>query len=290
MAAQVELYQGDCLALLPTLSDKSVDMVLCDLPYGTTQNKWDILIPFDQLWKQYSRVVKDNGAIVLFGSQPFTSYMIMSNQKQFRYSLVWEKNKFSDFLNAKRKPMKTNEDIVVFYKKQPTYNPQYTYGEPYKRWNTQTAVDSQTNYGKFKNNVAESKDGKRLPTTVLRFNRHERPEHPTQKPVDLCEYLIKTYSNEGDTILDNCMGSGTTGVACVNLKRRFIGMEMDPTYFGIAQRRIDEAHALLNAPPEEVESPKKKIKKVSKKNQVNVADVANETDVADTTNKVEMVV
>ena len=230
---------GDCMTEMPKLlKDKSVDLILCDLPYGMTKNQWDVVIPFDALWKEYNRVIKDNGAIVLFGSQPFTSLLITSNTRMFRYCLVWEKNKFSDFLNAKRKPMKTNEDIAVFYKKQPTYNPQYWYSTPYKRWNTQEAVDKQSNYGSHKENVAESADGRRLPTTVLKFNRVERPSHPTEKPVDLLEWLIRTYSNEGDLVLDNCMGVGSTGVACVNTKRRFVGMELDKKYFDIAQARL----------------------------------------------------
>ena len=229
-----ELIHGDCLIEMPKIADKSIDMILCDLPYGMTKNNWDIIIPFDKLWQEYDRIIKDDGAIVLFGSQPFTSLMITSNLKNFRYCLVWEKNKFSDFLNAKRKPMKTNEDIAIFYKKQPIYNPQYWYSTPYKRWNTQEAVDKQTNYGSHKENVVESKDGKRLPTTVLKFNRIERPQHPTQKPVDLLEWLIKTYTNEGNLVLDNCMGVGSSGIACKNLKRNFIGIELELKYYNIA--------------------------------------------------------
>lgn len=236
----ITLMQGDCLELMKQLPDKSVDMVLCDLPYGITKNKWDKTIPLNLLWQQYGRIVKPNTVVALFGNQPFTSHLVLSNENIFRYALVWEKNKFSDFLNAKRKPMKTNEDICIFYKKQPTYNPQYGRGEKYVRWNTQKAVDRQTNYGKHKSNIAQS-DGKRLPTTVLRFNRVERPIHPTQKPTDLLEWLIKTYTNEGETVLDNCMGSGSTGVACVNTNRNFIGMELDPQYFEIAKKRIEEA-------------------------------------------------
>lgn len=215
----------------------AVDMILCDLPYGVTKNKWDVVIPFEELWKQYNRVIKDNGAIVLFGSQPFTTLLISSNMKMFRYTLVWEKNKFSDFLNAKRKPMKTNEDICIFYKKQPTYNAQYWYSTPYERWNKQEAVNKQTNYGKHKENVARS-DGKRLPTTVLKFDRVERPQHPTQKPVALLEWLINTYSNEGEVVMDSCMGAGSAGVACVNTKRDFIGIEKDDKYFEVATRNI----------------------------------------------------
>ena len=234
---KISLYQGDCLDIMDNIDSKSIDLIVCDLPYGVTRNKWDIVIPFDKLWKHYNRIIKDNGAIILFGSQPFTTLLISSNMKYFRYSLVWEKNKFSDFLNAKRKPMKTNEDICLFYKKQPTYNIQYWYSTPYTRWNTQGAVDKQTNYGKHKKNVAKS-DGKRLPTTVLRYNRVERPKHPTQKPVDLIEWLIKSYSNENDIVLDNCMGIGSTGKAAKNLNRNFIGIELDDDYFKLANEFI----------------------------------------------------
>jgi len=234
----IQLINGDCIVEMKKIKDKSIDMILCDLPYGMTKNSWDVVIPFDNLWTEYNRIIKDNGAIVLFGSQPFTSIMITSNLQMFRYSLVWEKNKFSDFLNCRRKPMKTNEDIAIFYKKQPTYNPQYWYSTPYTRWNTQTAVDKQTNYGSHKENYAESTDGRRLPTSVLKFNRIERPLHPTQKPVDLLEWLIRTYSNNGDIVLDNCMGVGSTGVACKNINRRFIGIELDKKYYDIAGERI----------------------------------------------------
>ena len=218
----INLFKGDCLIEMAQIKSGSIDMI------------------FDKLWEHYNRIIKDNGAVILFGSQPFTSLMITSNLKNFRYCLVWEKNKykFSDFLNAKRKPMKTNEDIAIFYKKQPTYNPQYWYSTPYTRWNTQSAVDKQTNYGTHKENFVESLDGKRLPTTVLKFNRIERPKHPTQKPVDLLEWLIKTYSNEGELVLDNCMGVGSTGVACKNLKRSFIGIELNDVYFDIANGLI----------------------------------------------------
>lgn len=232
-----KIYNGDCIVIMKDIPDKSIDMILCDLPYGMTKNRWDVIIPFDILWNEYNRIIKDNGAIVLFGSQPFTSLLITSNLKMFRYSLVWEKNKFSDFLNAKRKPMKTNEDIAVFYKKQPVYNPQYSYSTPYTRWNTQSAVDKQSNYGSHKENFVIS-DGKRLPTTVLKYNRVERPLHPTQKPTDLLEWLIKTYTNENDVVLDNCMGVGSTGVACKNINRKFIGIELDDKYYQIAKNSI----------------------------------------------------
>jgi len=226
----ITLIQGDCIQIMNNIANKSVDLILCDLPYGMTKNKWDVVLPFDKLWAHYNRIIKKNGAIILFGSQPFTTMLISSNRKYFRYTLVWEKNKFSDFLNAKRKPMKTNEDLCIFYKKLPTYNIQYWYSTPYKRWNTQKAVDKQTNYGKHKKNVAKS-DGRRLPTTVLKFNRVERPKHPTQKPTDLLEWLIRSYSNEGEIVLDNCMGIGSTGLAAKNMKRKFIGIELDEKYF-----------------------------------------------------------
>jgi len=232
-----QLINGNCLVEMKNIPSKLIDLILCDLPYGMTKNSWDIALPFDELWNEYNRIIKDNGAIILFGSQPFTSLMITSNLKMFRYSLVWEKNKFSDFLNAKRKPMKTNEDIVIFYKKQPTYNPQYWYSTPYERWNKQSAVDKQSNYGSHKENYVQS-DGKRLPTTVLKFNRVERPVHPTQKPTNLLEWLIKTYSNENDVVLDNCMGSGSTGVACKNTNRKFIWIELEKKYYEISQQNI----------------------------------------------------
>lgn len=239
-----KVYNDDCFNVFGKLNTK-IDMVLCDLPYGTTKNSWDIILPFDKMWNCINSVCKESAAILLFGNQPFTSHLVLSNEKYFRYSLVWEKNKFSDFLNAKRKPMKTNEDICVFYKKQPTYNPQYSYGEPYKRWNTQEAVDKQSNYGSHKQNISQS-DGKRLPTTVLHFNRIERPQHPTQKPVDMLEYLIKMYSNENDTILDFTMGVGSTGVACGRTNRNFIGIEKDENYFQIAEERIKESYHNLD--------------------------------------------
>jgi site-specific DNA-methyltransferase (adenine-specific) len=232
------LFNADCFDVFPFIEDKSIDAIICDLPYGMTKNNWDSVLPIDKLWNEYNRIIKDNGAIILFGNQPFSSTLIVSNLKMFRYSLVWEKNKFSDFLNAKRKPMKTNEDILIFYKKQPTYNIQYWYGEPYRRWNTQDAVDKQTNYGNHKLNVSESKDGKRLPTTVLKFNRVERPSHPTEKPIELLEWLIKSYTNEGDMVLDNTMGSGTTCLAAKELNRKFIGIEKEVKYYDLAVARV----------------------------------------------------
>lgn len=235
----IELWNGDCLELMKNIPDGSVDMVLCDLPYGTTRNKWDSIIPLDSLWEQYKRVIKDNGAIVLFSAEPFTSILITSNSQWFRYDLIWSKTQGSDFLNANRKPLRSHENICVFYKKQPIYNPQKTDGKPYKPKSGET---TSTNFGKFNgNHHTENKDGKRFPLSVLRFSgEHNRgKQHPTQKPVDLLEWLIKTYTNEGETVLDNSMGSGSCGVACVNTNRHFIGIELDENYFNIAKERIE---------------------------------------------------
>ena len=237
----IELWHGDCLELMKNIPDGSVDMVLCDLPYGTTRNKWDSIIPLDSLWEQYKRVIKDNGAIVLFSAEPFTSLLITSNIQWFRYDLIWSKTQGSDFLNANRKPLRSHENICVFYKKQPTYNPQKTDGKPYKAKSGET---TSSNFGKFNgNHNTENKDGKRCPLSVLQFSgEHNRgKQHPTQKPTDLLEWLIKTYTNDGETVLDNCMGSGSCGVACVNTNRNFIGIELDEGYFNIAKKRIEEA-------------------------------------------------
>lgn len=238
---EIQLMQGDCLELMKGIPDSSVDMILCDLPYGTTRNKWDSIIPFDSLWKQYDRVIKSNGAIVLFSAEPFTSLLVSSNIKSFRYDLIWSKPQGSDFLNANRKPLRSHENICVFYKSQPTYNAQKTDGKPYK---AKSGESTSSNFGKFNgSHHTENKDGKRCPLTVLSFNgEHNKGKvHPTQKPVALLEYLVKTYTNPGEVVLDNCMGSGSTGVACVNTGRRFIGMELDQKYFDIALKRIAEA-------------------------------------------------
>ena len=237
----ITLWQGDCLELMKNIPDGSVDLVLCDLPYGTTRNKWDSIIPLDKLWEQYKRVIKDNGAIVLFSAEPFTSLLITSNIQWFRYDLIWSKTQGSDFLNANRKPLRSHENICVFYKKQPTYNPQKTDGKPYKAKSGET---TSTNFGKFNgNHHTENKDGKRCPLSVLRFSgEHNRgKQHPTQKPTDLLEWLIKTYTNESEIVLDNSMGSGSCGIACVNTNRRFIGIELDEGYFNIAKERIEKA-------------------------------------------------
>ncbi len=231
---KIELIQGDCLELMKEIPDKSIDMILCDLPYGTTACKWDIVIPFEPLWEQYERIIKDDGAIVLTASQPFTTTLINSNIKHFRYSWTWEKEQGVNFLMAKKQPLKVHEDVCVFSKRQTVYNPQMSEGKPY----ISGKGDSGEVTGRVKKIQTKNK-GTRYPRSIIQFKR-ETGLHPTQKPVALLEYLIKTYTLEGETVLDNCMGSGSTGVACKNLNRNFIGIELDPEYFKIAEKRINE--------------------------------------------------
>lgn len=232
---KTELLYGDCLDLMKDLPDQSVDLILCDLPYGTTSCKWDSLIPFGDLWLQYKRISK--GAVVLTAAQPFTSALIVSNIKDFKYSWVWLKTNCTGFANAKKQPLRSFEDVVVFYEKQPTYNPQGVIALDVPRTRTKDTGDIMGRTG-FKDGYQQTVTN--YPKNVLNVPS-ERGLHPTQKPVALMEYLIKTYTNEGDTVLDNCMGSGTTGVACVNTGRNFIGMEQDFKYFRIAKKRIREA-------------------------------------------------
>jgi site-specific DNA-methyltransferase (adenine-specific) len=231
------LYNMDCMEGMKNIPDKSIDMILCDLPYGTTACKWDSIIPFEPLWGQYERIIKDNGAIVLTASQPFTTVLINSNIKRFRYSWIWEKEQGVNFLMAKKQPLKVHEDICVFSKKQPVYNPQMTEGKPY----ISGKGDSGEVTGRVKK-VQTKNNGTRYPRSVIQFKR-ETGLHPTQKPVALFEYLIKTYTNEGETVLDNCMGSGTTAIACINTNRNFIGFELDKHYYDIAKERIQKALA-----------------------------------------------
>lgn len=227
----VKLMQGDCLELMRELPDASVDLVLCDLPYGTTRNKWDAIIPFADMWSEYGRVCR--GAFVLTAAQPFTSALVMSKADWFRHNWVWEKSAATGHLNAKRQPMKLHEDVLVFSRLAATYNPQglVPFNKITRRGGSGAnfGAAGNENYQEFTN----------YPRTILRFPPDlGRSVHPTQKPVALMEYLVRTYSNPGDVVLDNCMGSGTTGVACVNTARAFIGMEMDAGYFEIAQKRI----------------------------------------------------
>ena len=236
----ITLWNGDCLELMCNIPDKSIDMILCDLPYGTTQNKWDSVIPFNLLWCQYRRIIKDNGAICLFGQGLFTANLICSNKEMYRYDLIWEKTKAGGFLNARRMPLQAHENISVFYKKLPVYNPQMEAGKPYIK-KAVTNGDGK-NYGKF-DRVGEIavNEGTRFPRSVIKIsNDNHKSLHPTQKPVELLEWLIHTYTNENETILDNCMGSGSTGVACVNTNRRVLGIELDNTYFESAKKRIEE--------------------------------------------------
>ena len=238
---KIELMKGDCLERMKEIPDGSVDMVLTDPPYGTTACKWDSVIPLEPMWEQLKRVIKPNGAIVMTASQPFTTTLIASNMKMFKYCWVWDKvNRPTGHLNAKKQPLRESEDVAVFYGNQPTYRPQMVDGHPY----TATGSKKSDCYG---SQVATTTvcDGKRYPRSTIRIKADERGTvgriHPTQKPVALMEYLIKTYTNEGETVLDFTMGSGTTGVACKNLNRRFLGIELDKKYFQIAQGRISAA-------------------------------------------------
>ena len=280
----IKLYNGDCLEVMKEIPSKSVDMILCDLPYQVTKNKWDTIIPMndyiiandeslekhefylkqflkglskkeiDKIWKEnkkeglwsyYNRIIKDNGAILLFGQDIFSAQLINSNLKMYKYKWFWKKDRPSGFLNAKKMPLKDVEEILVFYKKCPVYNPQFWEGIPLHGMGTKYKEGNlgNNNYGKFASHTNPSAnregDTKKYPRQVLEFKRPHPPIFPTQKPVDLCEYLIKTYTNEGDLVLDNCMGSGSTGVACKNLNRRFIGIELNSETFNLAKDRIE---------------------------------------------------
>ena len=247
---KIQLYNGDCLEVMKNIPDNSVDLILCDLPYGTTDCKWDTVIPFDLLWQQYDRVIKDNGAILLFGKQPFTTDLINSNRKLFKYELIWEKDKPTNFALANKQPMCYHENILMFYKKQPIYNKQMVEREGKGTWryNFDISHENRTIQGTNRKYCGKKDKSNydikyKNPKSILYFDTGKRQhlQHPTQKPVTLLEYLIKTYTNENDLVLDNCMGSGSTGVACKNLNRNFIGIELDETYFKIAKERIDNA-------------------------------------------------
>jgi len=232
------LYHGDCLEIMVNIPAQSVDMILCDLPYGTTQCKWDIVLPFEALWEQWNRVAKNSAAIILFGTEPFSSELRLSNIKHFKYDWIWYKPKGTGFLNAKKQPMRNHEIISVFYRKQCIYNAQKTDGHNRKVSFRKKELQSDV-YGETKHDYLYNST-ERYPQSILNFSSDTQnsPLHPTQKPVGLCEYLIKTYTHEGETVLDNCMGSGTTGVACKNLNREFIGIEKDAAYFQTAKQRI----------------------------------------------------
>lgn len=242
---KTRLIQGDCIEQMRILAEErvKVDMVLCDMPYGITGCKWDEIIPLDEMWDTLKGVCNKTTVICLFGAEPFSSHMRLSNLKMFKYDWIWEKSKASGFLASKIRPLKAHEFISVFYQKQPTYNPQFTTKQPYsKKIYSNCSITELYNYNGA-SEITISSDGKRYPRSIQYFKTAEsegRTFHPTQKPIALLEYLIKTYTNEGDTVLDFCMGSGSTGVACKNTGRNFIGIELDEEYFKIAEERIDE--------------------------------------------------
>lgn len=240
----IHIQQGDSLKLMKTIPDSSIDMILCDLPYGVTaRNKWDTAIPFESLWEQYERIIKENAAVVLFGSGMFTADLMESNRKLWKYNLIWEKTQPTGHLNAHRMPLRCHEDILVFYKKLPIYNPQKTSGHVRKvsRAAHHRTAKKTLNYGDYHFTDYESTE--RFPRSILTFPKDTQKNalHPTQKPVALMEYLIKTYTNKGDTVLDNCMGGGSTGVACIHTGRNFIGYELDKDIFKAAHKRIMSA-------------------------------------------------
>ena len=245
-----ELYLCDCLDKLKELEDSSIDLILCDLPYGTSASNWDKKLPMDKLWLEYKRLIKPNRAIVLFSQQPFTSLLISSNLEWWKYNWVWEKDNATNFMNSHYQPMKVTEDICVFGtgatsyspKDNMIYIPQFSEGKPYTVISGQQKENSAVVRGKQGRKSAGGyttvNEGKRYPKNIIKFNRDKEKLHPTQKPIALLEYLIKTYSNEGELVLDNCMGSGSTGVACIRTKRDFIGIEKEEKYFKIAEERL----------------------------------------------------
>lgn len=245
MTSNIQLYQGDCLEVMKNIPDKSVDLVLTDPPYGTTACKWDSVIPLEPMWKELKRIIKKNGAIVLFGAEPFSSQLRLSNLDWFKYDWIWEKSKCGSAFTSKYRPQSKHEIISVFGKGRVNYYPQMEEGEPYKRTRKVNNGDKPNNHKLGVTSESETVNtGYRYPSTVQFFQQRWRRQdqvHPTQKPVALMEYLIKTYSNEGDVVLDFCAGSGTTGVAAKNLNRDFIGIEMDEGYFKVAKERIEKA-------------------------------------------------
>ncbi|MFB8425981.1 DNA-methyltransferase [Priestia megaterium] len=241
-----QVYNVNCLDSegMKAIPDKSIDFILCDLPYGITRNHWDSVIPLEELWEQYSRIIKDNGAIALTASQPFTSILAASNLKMFRYEWIWKKNKSTGFLNAKKMPLKQHESVLIFYKKLPIYNPQKTTGhKPVNSFKKNTSDG--TNYGKTQTGIVGGGQTDRYPTSIIEFpvvnNDSDERIHPNQKPLGLLEFLIKTYTNENDLVLDNCMGSGATAIACINTNRNFIGFELEKDYYLKATKRIEKA-------------------------------------------------
>lgn len=242
----IKLVNAECIEFMSTLEDKSIDMILCDLPYGTTACKWDNSIPFDKLWEQYNRIIKDNGAIVLFGSQPFTSKLICSNINNFKYQWVWDKRRPSNPMLAKKQCLKVHEDIIIFSNKPHNYYPQGVVETDGKPRGGVKPSKTELGFGKaIKEDYKQTKTG--YPKSILTFGTdNSKNVHPTQKPVALLEYLVKTYTNEGELVLDNCAGSGSTAIAAINTNRNFIGCELDKGYFDIAQNRINDKLGELN--------------------------------------------
>jgi len=243
----MKLYKGDCLEVMQTIQDKSIDAIITDPPYGTTACKWDSVIDFELMWEQLNRIIKPNGAVVLFGSEPFSSALRMSNIKNYKYDWIWEKPKGTGFLNAKKQPLRYSELISIFYRKQCTYNPQKTTGHKPSNKSSAKSKKETDVYGKF-NKQEKGGQTDRYPKNIIKFNNVNSSKgivHPTQKPISLMEYLIKTYTNENETVLDFTMGSGSTGVACKNTNRNFIGIEQDENYFNIAKQRIKETEFKL---------------------------------------------
>ena len=248
--SEIKLLNGDCLELMKDIPDKSVDMILCDLPYGTSSAQWDKIIDSEKMWKEYERIITDKGAIVLFGVEPFSSHLRLSNTKLYKYDWKWNKKKGANFLNSKFQPFKITEDIMVFSKSASSYSkkgsmnyfPILENGKPYKsvNGNDNRKIERSSNVRSKIKKIENKNDGTRLPKNLLTFDLDKEKYHSTQKPVDLLEYLIKTYTLEGMTVLDNCMGSGSTGVACKNTNRNFIGIELDEEYFKIAKERIGD--------------------------------------------------
>lgn len=234
------IYNMDCLEGMKCIPDKSIDCIICDLPYQVTACSWDVIIPFDKLWEQYNRIIKDNGAILLFGVEPFSSQLRLSNLKNYRYDIIWQKQQATNPFFAKKGIMRIHENISIFYKKQPTYNPQFSYGHKnYSSFQSEESTIGEV-YGPAKSVHRDCKDGSRYPTSVIKFNTERTKLHPTQKPVALIEYLIKTFTDEGETVLDNCMGSGTTAIACINTNRNYIGFELNKDYFNVSNERIEK--------------------------------------------------
>jgi site-specific DNA-methyltransferase (adenine-specific) len=238
LADGVDIYNEDCIELMKTIPDNSIDMILCDLPYGTTACKWDAIIPFGILWEQYKRIIKENKAIVLTASQPFTSLLICSNIKNHKYNWVWVKPQGVDPFMSKYRPLNNTEDVVVFSYGKVPYNPQMEIGKPYHIIRDKTPRIKETNNTTMKQ-TETTNSGERFPVRTL-YSKQERGLHPTQKPATLFEYLIRTYTSEGEVVLDNCAGSFTTGVACINTKRRFIGCDNNEKYFEIGKKRLEE--------------------------------------------------